>query len=461
MQACDDGNPFTINDLETILDCDGSVCIPCLGEPVDCTTGTTTVQACDDGDACTTNDEETILDSDGTVCIPCAGTPLPCGTNGACEQVLACDDGDPCTENDVETILLSDGTVCVPCAGTSIDCTTGTTSVVSCDDGDPCTINDVQTVLDCDGSVCVPCMGIVQDCATGATTTQPCDDGDPNTFNDEQTILDCDGSICIPCMGIACNLDLDPAVTVIGESCAGALDGLISIDTITGGQEPYLFSLNGGAFSASTQFGNLSPGSYSITIQDAEGCEVVLGLTVNAAEVLWLNFTSATEVQLGDSLQLSFMTNAAVDSIIWTFDPDLSCLNCPEPFVSPEQRRVYEVTVIDENGCIISGQTTITVDRTERIYIPNIFSPNGDGVNDEFVVYTGEGVNLIRSFRIYERWGGMIFEEKDIPANDSEFSWNGMYRDQPASPGVYLYQLEIELADGRIVTRSGEVVLLR
>jgi hypothetical protein len=79
-QPCDDGNPFTINDMETILDCDGSICVPCMGTPVDCSNGTTSIFSCDDGDPCTINDEQTVLDSDGTICIPCAGTPVDCNS---------------------------------------------------------------------------------------------------------------------------------------------------------------------------------------------------------------------------------------------------------------------------------------------------------------------------------------------------------------------------------------------
>ncbi|MEZ4987817.1 MAG: hypothetical protein R2795_22780 [Saprospiraceae bacterium] len=67
---CDDGNPATINDMQTVLDCDGSVCVPCMGTLVDCNTGTTSVLPCDDGNACTVNDMQTVLDADGTIAFP-------------------------------------------------------------------------------------------------------------------------------------------------------------------------------------------------------------------------------------------------------------------------------------------------------------------------------------------------------------------------------------------------------
>jgi gliding motility-associated-like protein len=347
------------------------------------------------------------------------GQAVPCGTDGSCEEVQACDDGDPCTINDVETILLSDGSICVPCAGEA------------------------------------------QDCSTGATTTQPCDDGDPNTFDDEVTTLDCDGSVCIPCTGTPCNLDLQLVTTVTHESCFGEGDGSIFVDSIIGEQEPYLVALNNGTFSTDLQFINLEPGIYTLTVQDAEGCETTTDVSILASDALFLDLNPEFEVNLGDSVQLSFNTNAAIDSVIWSADPnsDLGCIHCLAPFVSPEEQTTYTVMVIDENDCVITSQTRVLVDRTERLYIPNVFSPNDDGINDRFVVYGGN-VSRVLNFRIFDRWGGVIFSREDIPANDSQFGWDGTYRGQQASPGVYLYSAQIVLTDGTVLVKSGEIILL-
>ncbi|MCR9103427.1 MAG: gliding motility-associated C-terminal domain-containing protein, partial [bacterium] len=419
--------------------------------------------ACDDGDPCTINDVETVLLSDGSICVPCAGQAAPCGTDGSCEQVQACDDGDPCTINDVETVLLSDGSICVPCAGQAAPCGTDGSceQVQACDDGDPCTINDVETILLSDGTICVPCAGIPQDCDDGATTTQPCDDGDPNTFNDEVTTLDCDGSVCIPCSGIPCNLDLEPVVNITNESCFGENDGSIVIESFIGGQEPYLVALNDGAFVEDLQFSGLEPGVYTLTVQDAEGCETATVVTVSASDLLFLDLNPEIEVALGDSVQLSFNTNAIIDSVIWTFDPSLSCTDCLAPFASPSEQATYTVTVIDENGCIITAQTRVIVDPAEKIYIPNVFSPNDDGINDTFVIYGGANVSSILSFRVFDRWGGVVFLQEDIPASDSQFGWNGTYRGQEVNPGIYLYSVQIALINGTVVTKSGEVILLK
>ncbi|MFT6129306.1 MAG: hypothetical protein ACJATN_001028, partial [Neolewinella sp.] len=199
IMACDDGDPCTINDEQTVLDCDGSVCVPCTGAIQDCSTGTTSVVTCDDGDPCTVGDMQTVLDCDGSVCVPCTGVVQDCAAGPT--RIITCNDGNEFTLNDEQIVLDCNGSTCVPCAGTPVDCSNGTTTVVACDDGDPCTSGDEQTVLDSDGRICRPCAGVVLDCFTGPSSLVACDDGNEFTFNDEQIVLNCNGSICVPCAG--------------------------------------------------------------------------------------------------------------------------------------------------------------------------------------------------------------------------------------------------------------------
>lgn len=219
--ACDDGNPATFNDQATVLDCDGSVCIPCVGAVSTCDNSPNTISPCDDGDPCTRNDTRTTLDADGSICVPCAGTPLDCATGPT--LVLACNDGDPSTFNDELRILLCDGSVvCVPCMGTISTCDNSATTTRPCNDRDPCTENDARTTLDADGSVCAPCAGtpIIVDCTSGATTTMHCDDGDPATIDDVETTLDCTGTVCLPCAGRLPTFCDDPVALIDLEANA-------------------------------------------------------------------------------------------------------------------------------------------------------------------------------------------------------------------------------------------------
>ena len=184
---CNDNDPCTENDVEILDEIDGSVCVPCAGDPIAICT-LTTVQSCDDNDPCTENDVETIDDCDGSVCIPCAGDPIEICT---LTTVQSCDDNDPCTENDVETIDDCDGSVCIPCAGEPIEICTLTT-VQSCDDNDENTENDVETINNCDGEICIPCAGTLMDCPFTNQVDGTVSDGfysASNTINSNATII--------------------------------------------------------------------------------------------------------------------------------------------------------------------------------------------------------------------------------------------------------------------------------
>ncbi len=95
VQPCDDGNPCTVNDEETVAS-DGSICVPCAGivDPTSCDPSCVTVQPCDDGNPCTINDEESVA-SNGNVCVACAGTVDPGNCDPSCVTVQPCDDGNP------------------------------------------------------------------------------------------------------------------------------------------------------------------------------------------------------------------------------------------------------------------------------------------------------------------------------------------------------------------------------
>jgi gliding motility-associated-like protein len=458
---CDDGDANTVNDMQTILDCDGSVCVPCMGEPVDCSNGTTTEQPCDDGDACTENDMETVLDSDGTICVPCSGTPIDCNSMGATTD-QPCDDGDPFTINDMETILDCDGSICIPCMGEPVDCSNGTTTVVSCDDGDPCTMDDEETILDSDGTVCIPCAGVPVPCGVDGSCeqSQPCDDGDPCTINDVEVILLSDGSICQPCTGTQID-ELEAVVEVLDENCEGDADGVILIDGVVGGTPPYLYALNSDVFTMDEIYTNLIPGSYSLIIQDNNGCESQTDIFVGAANALTLELGNDEMITLGDSIQFSVVTNMNIDSIIWEFDESLSCLDCLEPYAQPINQTTYTLTLIDENGCQLSDQITVMVDKTRRVYIPNAFSPNDDGLNDLFMIYGGSGIKMVHSFNIYDRWGVNVFSETEFQPNDTENAWNGTFKGELLNPGIFAYFAEIEFSDGRRELFTGEILLIR
>ena len=120
------------------------------------------------------------------------------------------------------------------------------------------------------------------------------------------------------------------------------------------------------------------------------------------------------EIQLGDSVQLIPILSEPVDSFFWTVNPTLSCTDCLEPWVSPQETQIYSISVFNENQCKFSASTTLAILKDRPIYFPSAFSPNNDGLNDNYKFYIGSGIERVERFQIYNRWGELLYKVEDV-----------------------------------------------
>ena len=259
-----------------------------------------------------------------------------------------------------------------------------------------------------------------------------------------------------------------PSITLIPISCYGKDDGAIVIENIEGGTPPYLVSFNGQPFSDQLYFTNLAPDVYSIIVQDVNGCQNE-PLTIDMAQPQELNVNIIAYVEadntivLGDSVQLAAQVSIPmeeVDSIAWSPADIMSCDTCFATWAHPLESTTFSV-MVESNGCTDSDQLTIAVRKNRPIYVPNAFSPNGDGNNDVFYINAGPQVAKIRSFLIFNRWGETVFQYYNFPPNDPAFGWDGRYRGQDVNPAVYVWYAEIEFLDGSSELYKGDIILVR
>ena len=137
------------------------------------------------------------------------------------------------------------------------------------------------------------------------------------------------------------------------------------------------------------------------------------------------------------------------------------CLNCTDPLVMPIVTSAYSVEIFDENGCSALDDINVIVEKERNIYIPNAFSPNEDGNNDEFMIFSILGVKEINSFQIYSRWGELVFSDSNFQPNDPTNSWDGTFNGEVLNPAVFVYFAQIEFLDGKVILYKGDVTLLR
>jgi gliding motility-associated-like protein len=257
--------------------------------------------------------------------------------------------------------------------------------------------------------------------------------------------------------------------TANGPTCFGDGNGSILIGGVEGGTSPYLYSFNGAAFDQQANFTGLDGGVYSLVVQDAIGCEyeteIVLeeGNDLNV-EIIEQDHNGQIQVELGEVATLTAAVNVEDGEIaryLWRGTDSLSCYDCPVTFVTPSASGSYQVEITDLNGCTASDQIQLILNKSRRVYVPNVFSPNGDGANDIFFVQAGPEVVNIEAFEIYNRWGEPVFTVFGAPPNDPVFGWDGHYRGELMNGAVFTWFARVEYVDGVVELFKGDVVLMR
>ncbi|MCB9299077.1 MAG: T9SS type B sorting domain-containing protein [Lewinellaceae bacterium] len=245
-------------------------------------------------------------------------------------------------------------------------------------------------------------------------------------------------------------------------SCPGQMDGILAIDTVLGGTGPFLYALDGSGFSSLTNFENLPSGSYPLEVQDANGCEFATEGVVPESVGLSVELGPDIVIQLGhfDTL-IAVIDPPGYDTLWWWPVEGLSDPGAPVQVVSPKLSTVYTVWVRNANGCIASAQATVKVQRGNRVYGPTVFSPNGDGQNDRYTLFAGPDVVSIQVFRIFDRWGNMVFEAGPIQPNDESLGWDGTLNGMEMDPAVFVFYAEVEFSDGIIEVVDGDLMLMR
>jgi gliding motility-associated-like protein len=254
--------------------------------------------------------------------------------------------------------------------------------------------------------------------------------------------------------------------SVVSEDagCYGESNGYITIAAQDPGLQ-ILYAFNDQPFSSTTQYSSLTAGSYSITAEDASGCQWDTTVIIQEGIELQLDLGEDLFIHLGDSVHLQPIINFPQDSIAsinWSNRDLLACPDCFDPHTYLlTNTSSFQLDLTDVDGCAVSDDITIFVDKSRRVFIPNAFSPNGDGNNDLLVINSGNDVFNVKSFIILNRWGEMVFERFNFPTNQPTYGWDGNFRGKPMNAGVFVYMAEIEYVDGEVEIRSGDIILMR
>ena len=252
------------------------------------------------------------------------------------------------------------------------------------------------------------------------------------------------------------------SLTTDSTSCYGTdyADGALHITGSPLLNGPFQFGVDGGALQYSGDFYNLKAGFHTVLAQNNFGCDTALNALVPepqdaTADVL----PGDTTLNLGESIHLSSSFGpyaySTITSYSWSPSNGLSCTDCPNPIATPYGRQtVYQLTITYNGHCTATASMKILVDGGAPVYIPNTFSPNGDGNNDVFQLY-GVGIKTI-DLKIFNRWGEKVYE-----SNNQFEGWDGTYKGVLQNPAVFAYEATITYLNDKKTQRIGSITLVR
>lgn len=271
---------------------------------------------------------------------------------------------------------------------------------------------------------------------------------------------------------VGCNIESDftlipppaifPTINFIDPNCDGFDSGIIEVDTVMGGTPPYDFALTDSTFFGETRFTDLSAGTYEVLVMDANGCIEVVESNIVAPDIPIIAPIPDTLINLGTSTDLdAFVIVNSIGEIVWTDTSTLSCDDCLDPTAMPVNNTPYTLLVTSTQGCSDSVDFFITVAKIRNIFVPNIFSPNNDGVNDILNIFGGPEVAQVTSFNVFDRWGSTLFERRNFQPNDPTFGWDGRFKGKEVSSDVFVWTAVVEFIDGVSVTYGGDFVVVK
>ncbi|HND16094.1 MAG TPA: gliding motility-associated C-terminal domain-containing protein, partial [Saprospiraceae bacterium] len=259
------------------------------------------------------------------------------------------------------------------------------------------------------------------------------------------------------------NYPKDFAIDIIPPGCTKL--GTLSVSAVIGGNEPYTYSLNGGVFQNSDVFESIKSGTYFINIKDANGCEFGKQIMVPEPPELSVTLPQLVTIEYGKDEILNPQLNipeSYVESALWTPVSGLSCGDCLTPFANPVNETTYSLIVTDVTGCTAQAKVKVIVLKDFKLYIPNAFSPDADGINDKWMLFGDPKIVVnIKELRIFDRWGEQMYEAFNFPVNDPQYGWDGKLRGKNLKPAVFVYYFEAEFVDGSRRLYKGGINLIR
>ncbi|MEM8569115.1 MAG: gliding motility-associated C-terminal domain-containing protein, partial [Bacteroidota bacterium] len=275
-----------------------------------------------------------------------------------------------------------------------------------------------------------------------------------------QNVIRCDSIVTVN-LSVVEN-DLKGSFRVFNPTCDYIADGSINLYSLTS-QGPYEVKINGETKGPPWRIDGLSPGQYQYKIRDKYGCNTDTLLSIINPPKFVVDLGPDRTLFLGQKFRVDNFVNQRAAIYEWT----PRSINCKPPCDSISELFIESVSVslkaTSIKRCEASDEVQVSIGQVQDPIIPNVFTPNGDGINDYFSIFPNKinAIELINELTIYNRNGKPVFEKKLFQPGIPELGWDGTANGNKAPFGVYYYSASVSFINGNSSFFSGFIQLLR
>ncbi|MEP6594753.1 MAG: PKD domain-containing protein [Ginsengibacter sp.] len=269
-----------------------------------------------------------------------------------------------------------------------------------------------------------------------------------------------DGCIASDSVSISVKFPFKLQVSKRDTLCAGK-----STKLLASGGEKYIWSPSTGLndpLTAQPTANPLQTTNYRVIASDMMGCFKDTGyVPIKVYPMPAVNAGEDKTINVGKVIDLIPVMSNDVTNVSWSPTSGIFRNSYPDISVKPNESAEFTVEVTNEGGCMARDKVTVYVlCNNANVFMPNTFSPNGDGANDIFYP-RGSGIFRVKVLRIFNRWGETVFEKSNLYANDISTGWNGTYKSAKLLPDVFVYTMDVVCDNNTILTFKGNIALIR
>lgn len=236
-----------------------------------------------------------------------------------------------------------------------------------------------------------------------------------------------------------------PTLSITGNTTI--CEGKATLLSASGGVS-YLWS--NGNTASSIEIQPAISSDYNVSTSNG-ACSVSKTVSVSVIPTYTVNIGTNLTIIAGESVTLN---STGGGTLSWLPEEGLDCYSCPTPLASPVKTTTYYLTSKNSLGCSNTDSITLTVLTCTDLFVANAFSPNKDNVND--ILYVKNECVKELDFKIFDRWGNMVFESNTISEG-----WDGTSNGKAMNPGIFVYYVNASFLSGESVSKKGTVCLMK